>query len=382
MSISRKKGFTLVELLVVIAIIGILMALLLPAVQQVREAARRTDCANRLRQIAIGVHNFHDSNKRLPPGHLGMPGVPDFNDFLDTSIVPNIYDIQGTSSLGLIMPYMELNTLHSLMEPIAFNMYEYFHDYLNTMGTEDPVDDVPYYPVPPADPPPWSLVPDNGIMLATMVPDFECPSDTINALIIPFAPAMADNASRAHYQPITFSGIDDLYWGGWVTWFDDGSPMGRTNYVYVIGAHGHTQTLEKSKWKGCMSTREKVTLESVSDGTSRTLMHGEYLGSVSDYSRNSAYTWFYGGGVAARGLVTFLLPRDEDDPATTDILEQTISQLGNARFSSGFGLGSKHPAGVNVAFADASIHNLNRAIFWETLYQLAGSNDGGTPLNY
>jgi prepilin-type N-terminal cleavage/methylation domain-containing protein len=64
----KKRAFTLVELLVVIAIIGILIGMLLPAVQSVREAARRTSCSNKIRQFAIGLHNFEASHKHLPPG--------------------------------------------------------------------------------------------------------------------------------------------------------------------------------------------------------------------------------------------------------------------------------------------------------------------------
>jgi prepilin-type N-terminal cleavage/methylation domain-containing protein len=91
---GRHRGFTLVELLVVIAIIGILVALLLPAVQAAREAARRMQCQNNLKQIGLSVHNFHDSRGGLPPGAIG-PG--------------------RATMLALIMPYAEQSALYDIL---------------------------------------------------------------------------------------------------------------------------------------------------------------------------------------------------------------------------------------------------------------------------
>lgn len=88
----RRSGFTLVELLVVIAIIGILVALLLPAIQAAREAARRTQCNNNLKQIGLAMQNYHDSSKLLPPG--GMSGG------------------NRLSWHVLILPFVELRTLY------------------------------------------------------------------------------------------------------------------------------------------------------------------------------------------------------------------------------------------------------------------------------
>ncbi|QDV69720.1 Type II secretion system protein G precursor [Rosistilla carotiformis] len=103
----RSKGFTLVELLVVIAIIGILVGLLLPAVQAAREAARRMECSNNLKQLGIALHNYHDTFQVFPPGRMscdGWTGGP--------CTGKTWMDKPGTSGLVMLLPFMELNTLY------------------------------------------------------------------------------------------------------------------------------------------------------------------------------------------------------------------------------------------------------------------------------
>lgn len=105
----RQSAFTLVELLVVIAIIGVLVALLLPAVQAARESARRASCTNNLKQIGIGLQNYSDTLRTLPPGRLGCDcntSVPDGCGTRPSSTRP------GTSGFGLMLPMLEEKPLY------------------------------------------------------------------------------------------------------------------------------------------------------------------------------------------------------------------------------------------------------------------------------
>jgi prepilin-type N-terminal cleavage/methylation domain-containing protein len=134
----RRKGFTLIELLVVIAIIAILMALLLPAVQQAREAARRAECKNNLKQLGIALHNYESTHRTFPPNLV--PGGTNYR-----------YSAGNWGVLAYLNPYLEQTAVYNLMN-------------LNAPT---------YAPVSPFD----IADPNNRIAAGTIVPLFLCPSD-------------------------------------------------------------------------------------------------------------------------------------------------------------------------------------------------------------
>ena len=115
-TVSNRIGFTLVELLVTIAIIGILIGLLLPAVQMVRESARRTTCQNNLRQIGLAIANFESSFTELPPGRIGCDDTGDQMSIRECPSGLASVDKNGASGFVSILPFIEQNSLFERLD--------------------------------------------------------------------------------------------------------------------------------------------------------------------------------------------------------------------------------------------------------------------------
>ncbi len=213
---DRRKGFTLVELLVVIAIIGILIALLLPAVQAAREAARRMQCTNNLKQIGLAMHNFHDSHKEFP---VGSP----------SKSCPGYTQIPGWQyrwgPLAMLTPYLE-----------QFNVYES----LNL--------DVPLYGHTGIyRGPGYGVHPSNQVPLTQEISFFYCPSDRQEKVQTVAFGAELD------YAPTNYLGC----WGR-------GAPTARGTAIF-------------SDADGVFNSKAAVRFADVTDGTSNTAAFSESL---------------------------------------------------------------------------------------------------------
>ncbi len=219
---NERSGFTLVELLVVIAIIGILIGMLLPAVQQVREAARRVTCANNSRQQGLAIMNYESAFQTLPPGWV--TGNP---------LVANSEPGWGWSAY--ILPFMEQNNLY---EQIDLNLAidDGFHEHT----------------------------------IEQVIPSYQCPSEVADEVV-----NLADHIEHDHDDDIA-KYFDDDHDHGEELW------VSRSNYSGVFGS----SEIEDSPLggNGLFHANSRIKMGDITDGTSNTLMIGErinLLGTVS-----------------------------------------------------------------------------------------------------
>jgi prepilin-type N-terminal cleavage/methylation domain-containing protein len=331
--LARKRGFTLIELLVVIAIIAILIGLLLPAVQKVREAAARMQCQNNLKQISLAAHNYDSANNHLPPGSNVNPNSPGNNY---TFGPPEAGPYTGV--LAYLLPYVEQDNVYqglynwvsdqnlppgslftlNLPAGQAAGAWAYWtspHDY---QSGANPVNGTGFY---------------HGVD-GISGPDahiktFECPADN------PYGPL----ATYPNGGPI------DAYWcyqgSIWIDFIADvphfGHELGASNYIANAGYLGSDTSATAVKYIGPYYQNSQTKMVEILDGTSNTIAFGETLGGAGPpQQRNFRMSWMGAGNMpSAWGL---------PDPPQW------------------YSFGSKHTAVVQFGFCDGSVRGIRKGI--------------------
>jgi len=343
---KRGLGFTLVELLVVIAIIGILIALLLPAVQAAREAARRSQCTNNAKQVGLALHNYHDTQKSFPPGQL-------YGDLTR----PWHY-----TGLMMILPYLEQGPLYQSVDQ--------------------------RYPI-------WgvlNITPVPQRIVGTAVSTLRCPSDGVLS-----EPSQSHGIAITNYS---FPGGFD-WWprgaglgpiGNWTPWNGDGASYppwpAFGDGAKVVGS-----------WGAIFEMLWTTKIADITDGTTNTLMveeacaAGFYGGShwtigtgkpryANEYVFRAAFCAFnLPDGYPSQVLYPMGTPASAPNwtPGYTSPYACAPWSMGYAGFNSEwFGPSSMHPGGINITLADASVRFLSQTMSWGTWMKLRAPADGDT----
>jgi prepilin-type N-terminal cleavage/methylation domain-containing protein len=236
--VRARRGFTLIELLVVIAIIAILIALLLPAVQQAREAARRTQCRNNLKQIGLAIHNYHDSHNCFPPGYI--------------AVIPTDMNVKNANVM--LLPYLDQAPLYNQINqniPMMTGLTAY----------------------------PAAELARNEALGRTTLTVFMCPSSPAPPVDTYTFPAGAFNASPPYLpQTVTFTAARTDYTG------TTGVRGTFGNIAYNNNQGGDREGMLRMAGTG----GDVARMRDVVDGTSNTFMIGERTGSRVLYLKTAA----------------------------------------------------------------------------------------------
>ena len=333
----KKRAFTLVELLVVIAIIGVLVALLLPAVQAAREAARRMKCANNLRQIGLAVHNHEDTYKYLPPGvvNVGSPGpFPDLEPYLRVGRTGTAAaDYADHGFLSVMLPYLEQANI-LVGAGGGYNFRLDWHE-----GT-------------------------NRVASAIRIPTYECPS-------VPSKHVINPNPSVTNFFPATAD-----YW-----------PVSRGNSNSAVWTALGLGFPGSDGVNGALTANQRTRFAQISDGLSNTLLAGESGARHEGWAGNKKYADSSTSGWGMRGAWSSesnnIVCAGTRGPITAGVAPagkvSTAAQVNGAVTVNGWNQGELyafHPSACNVVFGDGSVRTLKTTISMAALQKLAARADG------
>jgi prepilin-type N-terminal cleavage/methylation domain-containing protein/prepilin-type processing-associated H-X9-DG protein len=332
-----RRGFTLIELLVVIAIIAILIGLLLPAVQKIREAAARMTCTNNLHQLALAAHNYDSSNNNLPPG----------------------MDEQHVGCLVYLLPYIEQDARFknfsfrpALTTPPAANTYIFY--YLDPLN-RPPSTNTDVLPRPPA------LYGCEGTIKTLVCPSSPAPEEYTTALLFAAYGTRGRhwNANYATNGAHVFSAAPGRL------------IMGRSHYLGVGGDWRFPSATVSGDYHGMFTYKSKNSMGKVPDGTSNTMMFAEMPGGWINWNGSGGIpngwaspSWSSGFNYTAFGAC----PGNGGGNCTANDPDGGFS----------FGtFGSKHAGNpINVAFGDGSVRAISPSIPFGVYNAIAGMADG------
>ena len=349
---STPKAFTLIELLVVIAIIAILIGLLLPAVQKVREAGKRMECSNNIKQMVTALHNYHDiftcfppAVKMIIPNSLPAPNISDSGDYQKNNFGPNW--------LVLILPFIEQENLYKSVQSSIENYYLNGNTAWRTIASQE-------------------------------IKAYKCPSESFGSTlfkdkdgILPGNWARGNygaNAGPGMFHARFFLGNNSLQLMGRVFTESPGLITQVNDYLQV-----------PSSPRGVMSINSNTSINSITDGTSNTVLIDELrTGTIGTDLRG---TWALGqvGASILAGAGRGDSPRPN---ISTSIMDDIMN--GNDDPAKGMGCDTRiryshqvttksyHTGGVILGIADGSIRFVQNQIE-RKVYQLIHSRDDGFP---
>jgi len=321
MGLRIRKGFTLVELLVVIAIIGILVGLLLPAVQAAREAARRMQCSNNVKQLGLATHNYHDAFKSFPVSFFAgnQAGFP---------VLGSPRDGRQTSWLIGVLPFIEQSAI--------FNMLDFSRGVTNDLRST-------------VNPP---LAPSNPWAATQRIPGFKCPSDS-SPDVLNGRSDTTGISNQIAFALTSYKGVAGANWQ-WGATQSNAAPWNNTRW----GLSGNGLDRGNGMFFRGWNFPYRTDMRYVTDGTSNTLMVGEAIGNYSLWN----WWWLSNATTATTSIPLNAMPVCSAFTPATGMTKRAGLIACRNDWNNNYSFASEHTGGGNFSLADGSVRFLSDSV--------------------